>query len=161
MRALTPLEAAFGIALAGSVLAVVIPSFVRNLHASYVSEATTGVAELAARTAARLEAAQTTSSLPESAPLTPSNVPRGVRVRDPEGTWEHPTWRALEFKFSVPHAYSFAFDAESAPDVAKFKVTAHGDLDGDAVLSTIAIDGTFKPGAAPSLSAMDVQHEIE
>lgn len=161
MRPLNPLEAAAAIAVGGSVLAVAIPSFVRNVHASYVSEATRGTTDLAARVAARLEAEQSTSALPDSAPLTPSSVPRGARVTDPPGTWEHPTWRALSFRFDTPHAYSFAFDAERTPEQAKFKVRAHGDLDGDAVLSTIQIDGAFKPGAATELSAMDVQHEIE
>ena len=147
--------------LIGSVLAVMVPSFVRNVHASYVSEATSGVTDLAARTVARLEAAHATSALPDSAPLTPGNVPRGVRVKDPPGTWDHPTWKALEFGFAVPHAYSFAFDAEVTPELAKFGAVAHGDLDGDAVVSTIAIEGSYRPGKPAELSAMDVQHEIE
>src|SRR5262245_28960190 len=103
MRPLTPLEAAVAVAVGGSVLAVVIPSFVRNVHASYVSEATTGVSELAAHAAARLEAEQSVGALPESAPLTPSSVPRGTRVKDPPGTWDHPTWKALSFGFEAPH----------------------------------------------------------
>jgi hypothetical protein len=161
MRPLNPLEAAIAVAVGGSVLAVVIPTFVRNVHASYVSEATRGISEIAARASAKLEAEQATSALPDSAPLTPSTVPRGTRVTDPPGTWDHPTWRALGFQLDTPHAYSFAFDADRTPELAKFKVHAHGDLDGDAVLSTIQIDGSFKPGTATELSAMDVQHEIE
>lgn len=161
MRSLTPLELWAAVSIGGAVLAVVIPAFVRNVHASYVSEATSGVSDLAARASARLEAAQATSALPESAPLTPSNVPRGVRVTDPPGTWDHPTWHALEFGFTTPHAYSFAFNSEVTPEQAKFGAVAHGDLDGDAVLSTIAIEGSFRPGKAAELSAMDVQHEIE
>jgi hypothetical protein len=142
-------------------LAVVVPSFVRNVHASYVSEATNGVGDLAARTLARLEAAGTIDALPESAPLTPSGVPRGIRVKDPPGTWDHPTWRALGFGFELAHAYSFQFDAERAPDVARFHALAHGDLDGDGQFSTIELGGSFKPGAAPVLSALDVAHETE
>src|SRR5690242_7708309 len=161
MRPLNPLEAALLVAIGGSVLAVVVPSFVRNVHASYVSEATRGVSDIAARSAARLEAEQATSALPDSAPLTPASVPRGTRVSDPPGTWDHQTWRALGFYLDTPHAYSFAFDADRTPELAKFKVHAHGDLDGDAVLSTIQIDGSYKPGAPTELSAMDVQHEIE
>jgi hypothetical protein len=161
MRPFTPLEAAIAIAVGGSVLAVVIPSFVRNVHASYVSEATRGISDIAARAAAKLEAEQATSALPDSAPLTPSAVPRGTRVTDPPGTWDHPTWRALGFHLDTPHAYSFAFDADRTPELAKFRVHAHGDLDGDAVLSTIQVDGSFKPGKPTELSAMDVQHEIE
>jgi hypothetical protein len=161
MRTLTPVELAALTAVVGSVLAVMVPSFVRNVHASYVSEATSGVNSLAARAAARYEAAQATNALAESAPLTPSSVPRGARVKDPPGTWEHPTWKALEFGFTTPHAYSFAFNLEVTPELAKFGAVAHGDLDGDAVLSTIALEGSFRPGKAVELSAMDIQHEIE
>ena len=161
MRALTPVEVAVLVAVGGSVLAVVVPTFVRNVHASYVSEATRGVSHLSARTAALLEAAQVTSALPESAPLTPSAVPRGTRVKDAPGTWEHPTWRTLEFGFASAHAYSFAYDAERTPEAAKWSASAHGDLDGDGALSTIELDGVYRPGSAPVLSPMDVQHEIE
>jgi hypothetical protein len=161
MRSLTPLEAAALVAGVGSVLAVLIPTFVRNVHASYVSEATAGVSDIAARAAARLEAAHSTDALPDSAPLTPSSVPRGVRVKDPPGTWDHPTWHALEFGFDTPHAYSFAFEAERTPDSAKFSAIAHGDLDGDAVLSTVQVEGSYHPGKAVELTPMDVEHEIE
>lgn len=161
MRTLTPVELAALTSVVGSVLAVMVPSFVRNVHASYVSEATSGVNELAARAAARYEAAQATNALAESAPLTPSSVPRGARVKDPPGTWEHPTWKALEFGFTTPHAYSFAFNLEVTPELAKFGAVAHGDLDGDAVLSTIALEGSYRPGKPVELSAMDIQHEIE
>jgi hypothetical protein len=161
VRALSPVELACLVSVGGSVLAVVVPTFARNVHASYVSEATRGVSDLSARTSALLEAAQATSALPESAPLTPASVPRGTRSTDPAGTWEHPTWRALEFGFDEAHAYSFAYDAERASDVAKWSATAHGDLDGDGNLSTIQLGGVYRPGSAPVLSPMDVQHEIE
>ena len=55
MRTLTPVELAAITAVVGSVLAVMVPSFVRNVHASYVSEATQGVSELAARAAGGVE----------------------------------------------------------------------------------------------------------
>jgi len=161
MRTWTPVGLAAVASAVLCVLAVSVPSFVRNVHASYVSEATSGVSELAARTAARLEAAHATSALPDSAPLTPSSVPRGARVKDPPGTWDHPTWHALEFGFAMPHAYAFAFNAEVTPELAKFGAVAHGDLDGDAVLSTIALEGSYRPGKPVELSPMDVQHEIE
>jgi hypothetical protein len=161
MRALTPAEAAALVAVGGSVLAVVVPAFVRNVHASYVSEATSGVSELAQRTAARLEADATPSALPAPAPLTPSAVPRGLRVKDPPGTWEHPTWRALAFAFDTPHAYSFEYQSEATGDALNFRAIAHGDLDGDTILSTVEMGGRCQPGRAPVLSALDVAHEIE
>jgi hypothetical protein len=161
MRALTPVEAALLVSCAGSILAVVIPSFVRNVHASYVSEATSGVSTIAARAAALMDAAQATSALPDPAPLTPNSVPRGTRVTDPPGIWDHPTWKTLDFRFDAAHAYSFAFDAEKSAEAAKWTARGHGDLDGDGTQSTIQIDGTFRPGSAAQLSDMDVQNEIE
>lgn len=161
MRALTPVEGALAVAIGGSVLAVAIPSFVRNVHASYVSEATSGVSFLATRAAALLDAADKTSALPESAPLTPSSVPRGTQVMDPPGTWEHPTWLALEFSFDSAHAYSFMFDANKTPEAAKWAARAHGDLDGDGTHSTIELEGSFRPGSPSVLSDLNVQNEIE
>ena len=162
MRPLSPAEAAALVAVGGSVLAVVVPAFVRNVHASYVSEATSGVSELAQRTVARLEAAgMAPSALQAPAPLTPSAVPRGMRVKDPPGSWEHPTWRALAFAFEAPHAYSFQYQSESGADGLTFRALAHGDLDGDTVLSTVEMGGRCRPGQAPELSALDVAHEIE
>jgi hypothetical protein len=161
MRSLSPIEAASLVSLAGCVLAVVVPTFTRNVHASYVSEATRGVGELSAKAAARLDAARVIDALPESAPLTPTAVPRGVRVQDPPGTWAHPTWRALDFGFEREHAYAFGFDAERGENTARFRVHAHGDLDGDSVESTISIDGAFVPPGPVKLSPLDVQNEIE
>lgn len=161
MRPLSPVEAALILSIGGSVLAVVLPSFARNLHASYVSEATSGVSDIATRAAALVDAAQNVSALPDSAPLTPGSVPRGVRVKDPKVLWEHPTWKALEFGFESEHAYSFAFDAEKSAEGAKWSARAHGDLDGDGAESTIQIDGTFQPGMRAVLSDMVVQNEIE
>jgi hypothetical protein len=126
-----------------------------------VSEATSGVSRIALSAASLLQSANSIDVLPESVPLTPSKVARGTRVKDPVGTWDHPTWRALEFGFEEAHAYSFAFQAQKGPGPAKFLALAHGDLDGDAALSTIQLEGSFVPGAAPTLSPMDVQHEIE
>ena len=161
MRSLSPIEAASLVSLAGCVLAVVIPTFTRNVHASYVSEATRGVNELALRAAARLDAARSSDALPEAAPLTPATVPRGVRVLDPPGTWSHPTWRALEFAFEREHAYAFAFDAERGEAGARFRAHAHGDLDGDSAESTISIEGTFTAPGPVKLAPLDVQNEIE
>ena len=38
-------------------------------------------------------------SFPPSAPLTPAEVPRGVRVVDPPDAWQHLTWLSLHFGF--------------------------------------------------------------
>lgn len=158
MRRFTPIELAIGFALLGSVLAVAIPAFVREVHASRFVEPVDGLSRLSA---AAIEHAEKHGHLPESAPLTPETPPRGKKEVDPPGTWDAPTWQALEFRASpegVPHAYSFAFEAQPTGFVAQ----ARGDLDGDGVLSTFEVRGLVHPDKKPELvPGMYVEAELE
>lgn len=158
MRRFSPLELAVGFALIGSVLAVAIPSFSRELQASRFVEPIEGLARLGEAACAYAEQVGT---LPDSAPLTPEAPPRGRRVVDPPGTWDHPTWTALSFRASeegAPHAYAFSFDKIDAGFVAK----AHGDLDGDGVLSTFEIRGHSSDGRPLTVvPGMYVEAELE
>lgn len=142
MRTLTPVELALGAAIVGSLLAVAVPAFWRDLHASRFVEPTDGLARLGASAIAYADANE---RFPETAPLTPSTPPRGTKAVDPPGTWDGPTWRALSFRPSaegVPHAYAFSF--ESSAGGSAFVAQARGDLDGDGVLSTFEIRGHAK-----------------
>src|SRR6266540_3978067 len=85
--------------------------------------------------AARVAASGADPAFPPGAPLTPAEVPRGVRAEDPPGVWDQATWKALGFGFDHAHAFSFAFESTPGPR-ARFKAIAHGDLDGDGVVST-------------------------
>jgi len=116
---------------------------------------------IAARAAQLADGSPQAKAFPESAPLTPAHVPRGELVKDPPGTWNHPTWRLLDFSFDVPHAYSFELQTSNGADVSSFTATARGDLDGDGVLSTFEISGSVKPGQAPVTLPLEVQREIE
>jgi hypothetical protein len=141
---MSALEAAVGFAVLGSVLAVATPAFVRELHASRFAEPVNALNVLGERAIAYAEANDTASAFPATAPLTPATVPRGTRELDPDGTWDHPTWRALDFRASAegePHSFSFAFDGMNAPAGSTFVAHAHGDLDGDGVTSTFEIRG--------------------
>jgi len=103
-------------------------------------------------------------SFPPSAPLTPAEVPRGVRVLDPRDAWLHLTWLSLDFRFDQPHAFSFKFDSELDPvtHVMRFTATAHGDLDGDGVVSTFEVRGERVPGhPARVLPGMFIDREVE
>src|SRR5262249_39736823 len=101
------------------------------------------------------------AAFPDSAPLTPAEVPRGVRDDDPPGAWDHPTWRALGFGFDHPHAFSFAFDSTHGPSESQFRATAHGDLDGDGVTSTFEIQGRADGNGARIVPGMFVDREVE
>jgi hypothetical protein len=155
------LEAAAGVAVVGSVLAVGVPAFLRNLHASRLVEPMDGLAQIA-RSAAALAASQPDQpSYPESAPLTPAVVPAGVAAKDPPGTWEQPTWRSLQFGFSTPHRYAFDFDSDRRGHRARYKATAHGDLDGDGQLSDFSVQGEASDGKAPITFPLEMHREIE
>jgi hypothetical protein len=159
MRSLSPIEGALVIAVTGSVLAVAVPEFVRGLHASRLAEPVDGLKRIAA-SAVSLAAAG--SAFPPSVQLTPTEVPRGVRADDPNGVWEHPTWRALGFGFDHPHAFSFSFESSQSPGgVAHFRATAHGDLDGDGVVSTFEVEGEADANGARVLPGMYIDREVE
>jgi hypothetical protein len=161
MRALAPVYAALFFAIGGSLLAVTVPAFLRNLHASRMSEALEGLELIAGRASVLSDAAPLAAAFPESAPLTPSNVPRATLVTDPPHTWDHPTWRLLGFGFEAPHAYSFQFDSQNGTDVSRFTAEAHGDLDGDGVVSTFRTGATLRQGQSPKRDILEVNREVE
>ncbi len=161
MRVLSPLEAASGFAIAGSVLAVAIPAFVRNLHASRLVEPIDGLNRIAAKAAAIAASQPAETAYPESVGLTPEQVPRGATVTDPPGTWDHATWRRLGVEYTTAHSYSFAFESRNAPGKATYRAVAHGDLDGDGLLSTFEITGESSDGSEPVTAPMESRREVE
>lgn len=161
MRSLTPVEAAVAFALGGSVLAVAIPEFVRGLHASRLAEPVDGLKRIAASAVSVAAAGLPEPAFPPSVSLTPAEVPRGVRADDPPGAWDQPTWRALGFGFDHAHAFSFSFESTRASSLAHFRATAHGDLDGDGVVSTFEIEGEADATGARILPGMYVDREVE
>jgi len=161
MRALSPVEAALVFAIVGSVLAVSLPAFVRNVHASRLAEPIDGLEKLTLRAAALADGMPQMRAYPDSVPLSPAQVPRGELVTDPPGTWSHPTWRLLAFGFTTPHAYSFELTSNNGPDVSTFRAVARGDLDGDGVLSTFSVSGEIKPTSPPKTFPLEVAREVE
>ncbi len=161
MRPLSPVEAAAIFAIGGSILAVAVPEFVRGLHSSRFAEPVDGLKRIAAAAVASAQGVPVDSAFPPSAPLTPPEVARGVRAEDPRGTWDHPTWKALDFRFDHPHAFSFQFESTPGPTESRFRAIAHGDLDGDGVTSTFEIEGVADANGARVLPGMYVEREVE
>ena len=161
MRALTPVETAVAVAIGGSLLAVMVPAFVRNVHASRLAEPLEGLTRIATRATALAAGRPAEMAYPATVELTPSSVPRGQRKVDPPGTWSHPTWRRLDFEFTVPHAFSFEFESHNRKGLATFRARAHGDLDGDGVLSTFELGGQSKDGGQPVVTPLEVVRAIE
>ncbi|WP_394839730.1 hypothetical protein LVJ94_22845 [Pendulispora rubella] len=143
-RGVSPVEVAVGIAIFGSVLAVAVPSFVKELHASRFAEPIDGLHAIAAGASNYARGRSVNDAFPPSAPLTPPVVPRGKRETDPPGVWDTPTWKALEFHAAdegVAHYFAFGFDAEPGQSESRFVAHAHADFDGDTVTSTFEIRG--------------------
>lgn len=161
MRALSPVEAAVAFAIAGSVAAVFIPPFLRNLHASRLTEPLEGLQRISRRAAELADNAPTVQAFPTSVPLTPAQVPRGELVTDPPSTWANPTWRMLDFSFDAPHAFSFELSSHNTAELSTYTAAAHGDLDGDGVLSTFQVSGSVRPGGAPQTLPLEVTREVE
>lgn len=158
MRRFTPIELAIGVSLIGSLAAVAIPAFVREIHASRFSEP---VDALARMSTGAVQYAEQTHALPESAPLTPAAPARGKRELFPPEIWSHPTWQALSFQAApdgTPYAYAYAFDTQTNGFVAR----AHGDLDGDGIYSTFEVRGTAAAGEPLKIEpGMYIESELE
>lgn len=139
-------EGAIGFAVLGSLAAVAVPVFLRELHASRLVEAVEGTAQLGASAIAYAEGKRVVEAFPPAVGLTPPQVPRGKLAVDPPGAWDAPTWRALHFRRAprdaeTPHAFAFAFDSERTEARSTFVARAHGDLDGDGRTSTFEVRG--------------------
>lgn len=161
MRSLSPVEAALCVAVGGSVLAIGVPAFVRDLHASRLVEPMDGLNRIAAAAAAHAVEREKGPAYPESAPRTPSTVPVGNPAPDPAAAWDHPTWVALGFSFTRAHSYSFEFESERRGRRSKYVAAAHGDLDGDGQLSQFSIRGEVVDGQAPVTFPLEMRREIE
>lgn len=160
----TPVELAVAAAVVGSLLAVAVPAFLRNLSASKLTEPVQGLDEIVTGAIAYAEGRPQELSFPPGAPLTPAEVPRATRVVDPPEAWEHLTWKSLQFRREDPHAFSFQFESvyDPAQQTFTFTAIAHGDLDGDGVLSTFEVRGDKRPGApARALPGLIVDSEVE
>jgi hypothetical protein len=143
-RRFTPIELAIGFALLGSLLAVAVPTFVREVHASRFVEPVDGLEHLGASAIAYAHGRPVAQSFPASAPLTPSVPPRGHCEADAPELWSQPTWIALEFQPAAPgtpHCFAFGFDSTLSATRSAFRAVAHGDLDGDGIVSTFEVTG--------------------
>ncbi len=143
-RRRAPIELAIGFALGGSLLAIAVPAFVREVHASRLVEPVEGLKRMGASAVAYGREHPVPQAFPPSAPMTPGVPPRGHCEVDPPATWEQPTWVALGFRPAMPgspHCFAFAFDSALSPSKSTFRAHAHGDLDGDGIQSHFEVSG--------------------
>jgi hypothetical protein len=165
-RGVTAIEAAAAFAIVGSLLAVAVPVFVRELRASRFVEPVSGLKSIGRAAVAFAHTRPASDAFPPSVGLTPEAPPRGVLAPDPPGIWEHETWRALGFRpvpEGVPHAFAFAFESVPGESGSRFVARAHGDLDGDGVVSTFEVRGHALVGedGARLEPGMYIESELE
>lgn len=134
MTRLTPVEIAATVSVLACTLVVVIPACARSVRMSRTAEATENLETISRAFA--LHGNDPGLTLPT--PLTPALVPRGSAVSDPPGTWDHPTWRALGFSIPEDNSHWFSYMLDAREPAHEVQAIAHGDLDGDGVLSTYA-----------------------
>lgn len=161
MRQFSALETIALVSVAGSLLAATVPAFLSNLRASRLAEPVDGLAHIAARATTYAVGRPVELAYPASVGLTPSRVPVGQRQTDPAGTWEHPTWKRLDFSMEGPHGFAFEFESELGKDKSAFVVRAHGDLDGDGITSTFEIAGESRGSQEPTIGPLHVEREVE
>lgn len=149
------------LSLTGSVLAVAVPAFVRNVRASRLAEPLDGLRHIGSAATLLARQKSVAEAYPASAPLTPSEVPAGESVEASGELWQHPTWEALGFRLSHGHYFSFAFESELGDEKSTFIARAHGDLDGDGLLSTFTVSGEAVRGSEPVLYPIEIQREVE
>jgi type II secretory pathway pseudopilin PulG len=153
LAGLTLVEVALLLALAGILLAVGLPAFVRGLRTSKTAEAGIELERIFAGVAAYYAASRSTPSgtfagcLPEPAgptPERPSQEPAAVEFGAPTGPGAA-TWRAIGYEPSTPIRYRYSLQplrpgcsraAGEGRDQTLLRLRAEADLDGDGALST-------------------------
>lgn len=152
---LSLVEAALIVCLVGIVLAVFIPTFVRELRTSKTSEAVGHLATLSRLSATyfttpwpREDGPAQLRCLPPTAgptPRLPTAYPDAVDFAD-EGTPGHETWSALGFTARDPVRYAYTFEPTAAgcglrsPEGSYLlTLRAEGDLDADGERSVFEI----------------------
>jgi hypothetical protein len=155
------LELSSGLSLLGSVVVVTVPVFVRDFRSSRLAEPLDGLGEIATRATALAAGEPPESAYPSSAPLTPGRVAGAHPEVDPPGTWDHPTWRLLDFRKEGAHSYAFQFDSTLSPEGSTFLASAFGDVDSDGTLAEFVICGEARKDQAPRVYPVQIYREVE
>lgn len=98
---------------------------------------------------------------PQSAPLTPAEVPCGRVPPRPELWRDHPTWQTLNFALTDPHKYAYQYDSSGEGESAQFTASAFGDLDCDGKFSTFVRFAAVREGQVVGSTSLYVENRLE
>lgn len=100
----------------GALAAVAIPSLVRSIRRSRVSEAVMNVERMWIGAVAYYNSERGTETggiighqFPSSSPATPEAMPSAHYYEPTDGNWQHETWHAINFAMSSPHLFQYLF----------------------------------------------------
>ena len=141
---------AIGFCIVGSILAVAIPTFLREVRLSKASEAPEMLQQMHLGASAyfasrqQVEGVERRRCLPHAAGPTPERPRLEARTVDffDDSVHDAPTWRVLSFRSDRPLRFSYRFqpaqagcDLRTPEDTYLVTYSAEGDLDGDGVRS--------------------------
>jgi hypothetical protein len=80
---------------------------------------------------------------------------RGRRYQSTLADWSTSPWTELHFSIPQPQFYAYSFESQGRGLEAQARAVAHGDLDGDGVLSTYSLmitpDEAFHAVVSPNI----------
>ncbi len=158
-KGFTLVELMIVVVILGILAAVALPSFSRYVRRSRTTEALT--------TIQRIYMSQVTYHHEShergvggyfiNAPATPTSAPSSGKYAANVALWTaSPQWNALGFAMESAHYFQY----ESPSSTTGFTVQAHGDLDGDTIVSTFRRVGTIVGGEVQSQNT-EVFDELE
>ena len=167
------IEGVLLLCIAGVVLAVFVPTFLRRVRANKINEAAELLQDLSDRTAAYYATSWDLGKrhcLPPAAGPTPSAPTVDLAEVDffAEEQAGHSTWEALGFQPDRPVRYSYTYtpthvgcDVVDGDDTGAVTFRAEGDLDGDLVQSTFERRATIDANGLRPADALHVRRRTE
>lgn len=84
---------------------------------------------------------------------------RGKRYQSTIGDWSASPWLDLQFKITTPQCYTYGYESQGAGQAATATIVAHGDLDGNRVVSTYRVsvqpNEQLEAQVSPNLERID------
>jgi len=97
-----------------------------------------------------------------SGDLTPSEVPKGQRVKVDSALWMTPTWKCLLFSINDPQFYAYKFTSnDESGGAAEYTAIAIGDLDGDGTLSNFELKAKGSINGEATRESFKITNEDE